>query len=59
MLSGSLTAAGKKNRYAVKDRYKALAEDMEQFGWTIAMPAERQAVIERAWTEIRIQEGGP
>ncbi len=56
--SGSLTASGQRNRYAVKDRYKALAEDMEQFGWSIAMPADRQAVIERAWTEIRIQGGG-
>ena len=56
-ISGSLTATGQRNRYAVKDRFKALADAMEQLGWTIAMPAERQAVIERAWTEIRIQGG--
>ena len=56
--SGSLTATGQRNRYAVKDRYKALAEDMEQFGWAITMPGNREAVIERAWTEIRIQGGG-
>jgi len=55
--SGSLTATGKRNRYAVKDRYKALAGAMDQLGWTIAMPDDRQAVIDRAWTEIRIQGG--
>lgn len=55
--SGSLTATGKRNRYAVKDRYKALADAMDQLGWTIAMPDGRRAVIERAWTEIRIQGG--
>jgi hypothetical protein len=54
-ISGSLTATGHKNRYAVKDRYQMLAEAMEQLGWSIPMPAG-EAVIERAWTEIRIQE---
>lgn len=55
--SGSLTATRKRNRYAVKDRYKALAEAMDQLGWTIAMPGDRIAVIDRAWTEIRIEGG--
>ena len=32
--SGSLTATRKRNRYAVKDRYKAVAEAMDQLGWT-------------------------
>lgn len=57
--SGSLTRAGQRNRYAIKDRYKALTEDMEQFGWTIAMAEDRYALIERVWTEIRIQAGSP
>lgn len=55
--SGALTPTGKRNRYAVKDRYKALVDAMDQLGWTIAMPNDRQAVIERVWTEIRIQSG--
>jgi len=55
--SGSLTQTGQRNRYAVNDRYKALVDGMEQLGWVIAMPADRQAIIERAWTEIRIQAG--
>ncbi len=55
-ISGSLTAMGKKNRYAVKDRYQMLANAMEQLGWIIPMPANGEAIIERAWTEIRIQE---
>jgi hypothetical protein len=53
--SGSLTASGKRNRYAVKDRYAALAAAMEEFGWTVTMPRERQAIIDRAWIEVRIQ----
>jgi hypothetical protein len=57
VISGSLTQTGQRNRYAVKDRYKGLVDSMEQFGWIIAMPADRQATIERAWTEIRIQAG--
>jgi len=57
VISGSLTPTGQRNRYAVKDRYKALVDSMEQFGWIIAMPADRQATIERAWTEVRIQAG--
>lgn len=55
--SGSLTQSGRRNRYAVKDRYEALIHCVEQLGWVIAMPADRQAIIERSWTEIRIQAG--
>ncbi len=57
VVSGALTQTGQRNRYAVKDRYKALVDDMEQLGWSIAMPADRQAIIERVWTEVRIQSG--
>jgi hypothetical protein len=55
--SGSLTATRKRNRYAVKDRYEALAEAMDQLGWAIAMPGDRVAIIDRSWTEIRIEGG--
>jgi hypothetical protein len=57
VISGSLTQAGRKNRYAVKDRYKNLINDMEKLHYEIPMPNGRYATIERAWTEIRIQEG--
>lgn len=57
VISGSLTQTGRKNRYAVKDRYKGLIDAMEQLGYTIPMPDGRYAKIDRAWTEIRIQEG--
>jgi hypothetical protein len=55
--SGSLTATRKRNRYAVKDRYKAVAEAMDQLGWTVAMFDDRIAIIDRAWAEIRIEGG--
>jgi hypothetical protein len=55
--SQSLTPSGHRNRYAVKDRYSSLSEALNQLGWTIAMPGDREAKIEQAWTEIRIQEG--
>jgi hypothetical protein len=58
VISNTLTPTGQRNRYAVKDRYNALVDDMEQLGWTILMPADRKAIIERAWTEIRIQAVG-
>lgn len=58
VISNALTPTGQRNRYAVKDRYKAFADDMEQLGWTILMPVDRKAIIERAWTEIRIQAVG-
>lgn len=56
VLSGSLTQTGRRNRYAVKDRFQALLESMDQFGWTMDMPGGRQAQIEQEWTEVRIQE---
>jgi hypothetical protein len=55
--SQSLTPTGHRNRYAVKDRYLSLREALDQLGWTIVMPADREARIDQAWTEIRIQEG--
>jgi hypothetical protein len=55
--SQALTASGHRNRYAVKDRYLQLREALDQLGWRIAMPADREAKIEQAWTEIRVQEG--
>lgn len=56
VLSGSLTPTGRRNRYAVKDRFQALLGSMEQFGWAMDMPGGRQAYIEKDWTEVRIQE---
>ena len=53
--SGSLTRSGKKNQYAVKDRFMALARDLEAIGLEIAMPGGRQAVIEPSWVEVRVQ----
>jgi RNase P/RNase MRP subunit p29 len=56
VLSGSLTPTGRRNRYAVKDRFQALLDSMDQLGWTMDMPGGRQAHIEQEWTEVRIQE---
>lgn len=53
--SGSLTEQGQRNRYAVKDRFTALVEDMGAIGWTIDVGG-RQAVVEQEWAEIRVQE---
>ena len=55
--SGSMTTRGQRNRYAVKDRFAALLEDMDALGWAISLGFDRAAVIEREWTEIRVQEG--
>lgn len=55
--SGSMTSRGQRNRYAVKDRFEALLEDMDALGWAISLGPDRAAVIEREWTEIRVQEG--
>jgi hypothetical protein len=55
--SGSMTSRGQRNRYAVKDRFQALLEDMDALGWTFALGPNRTAVVERDWTEIRVQEG--
>lgn len=53
--SGSLTQSGKKNQYAVKDRFGALAGDLHVIGLEIDMPGGRQAVIEPRWVEVRVQ----
>jgi hypothetical protein len=53
--SGSLTQSGKKNQYAVKDRFGALVEDLHAIGLEIEMPGGRQAVIEPSWVEVRVQ----
>jgi hypothetical protein len=53
--SGSITEQGQRNRYAVKDRFAALVEDMGALGWTIDVGG-RQAKIEQEWAEIRVQE---
>lgn len=53
--SGSLTQSGKKNQYAVKDRFAALVEDLQAIGLEIAMPGGRTALIEPRWVEVRVQ----
>ena len=53
--SGSMTDAGQRNRYAVKDRFAALIADMGALGWTIDVGG-REAKIEQEWAEIRVQE---
>jgi hypothetical protein len=58
VIAGSLTESGQRNRYAVKDRYLSLIDAMDQVGWMIPMSSDRTAIIEREWTEIRIQVGG-
>lgn len=54
--SGSITVRGQRNRYAVKDRFEALLEDLGALGWTIDLREGHTAIVECAWTEIRIQE---
>lgn len=53
--SGSMTDHGQRNRYAVKDRFAALIDDMGALGWTVDVGV-RQAVVEQEWAEIRVQE---
>jgi hypothetical protein len=53
--AGSLTQSGKKNQYAVKDRFAALVDDLEAIGLEIDMPGGRTAVIEPSWVEVRVQ----
>jgi hypothetical protein len=57
VLSGALTPAGRRNRYAVKDRFSELTKDLGRLGWRIPMPGGRLAEIEREWAEVRIEAG--
>jgi hypothetical protein len=56
-VTGALSGAGRRNRYAVKDRFLALINAMDQLGWTMPSSDGRLIIIDPHWTEIRIQAG--
>jgi hypothetical protein len=51
---GTTTSSGRRNAYAVKDRYKLILSGMDALSWTIDMGIG-VATVRQAWTEIRIQ----
>lgn len=54
--SGSLTESGRRNRYAVKDRMGALAEDLGSFGLSLEFPRGGTLTISPQPVAIRISE---
>jgi hypothetical protein len=53
--SGSLTATGQRNRFAVKHRFAALAADLDAFGSVIELPGGGWATLEPEWLSVEVQ----
>lgn len=53
---GSLTPNKRRNTYAVKDRFVAAAEGLSRLGSQLALPGDAVAVMEREWSEVRVEE---
>jgi hypothetical protein len=53
---GTLTPNKRRNTYAVKDRFVAAAEGLTRLGSRLALPGDAVAVVEREWSEVRVEE---
>lgn len=54
--SGSLTQSKRKNLYAVKDRFTAASSGLAAIGYVWPMPNGENAILDREWTEVRVQK---
>jgi hypothetical protein len=54
--TGTLTQTKRRNTYAVKDRFIAASTALTKLGPELELPGVAVAIIEREWSEVRIEE---